>query len=200
MNLDDLWGHRALLSVTDHYRGRVLAKMPEDLRTYQRLIEATKPEVIVELGTFDGGSAMWFADQLRTLTTTPPSVITVDITRSDIPDDAVTRITGDLSYEAGRVESFVAGRRCMVVDDSAHTYKSTSDALRLYSGLVSEGCYFVVEDGIVEEKDVCPPQWYAPGTVKRAIDEFVAAHAEFKQHFYADYVLTTNHGGWLERV
>ena len=88
----------------------------------------------------------------------------------------------------------------MVVEDSAHTYVVTAKALELYHDLVAPGCYFVVEDGIVEDEEVCPPKWYSPGSVGKAITEFIDAHPGFQRQDLAHYELTMNIEGWLFRV
>ena len=200
------WRARASQSVHDTYRGLPLAKMPEDLRTYQHIIWDTSPEVIVELGTFAGGSALWFLDQLKALSTgDSPQVITIDVDGVDIVElgtPGITHIMGDLRNPAmiALVKDMMrADARTMVVEDSAHTYGVTKAALEGYSEFVTPGCYFVVEDGIVEEQDVCPPGWYDPGSVKKAIDGFMDGNEDFVQHSYAPYGLTMHHGGWLER-
>src|SRR5215217_4783933 len=67
----------------DSYAGVRLAKLPEDLRVYEHLMWASKPNTVIEIGTLDGGSALWFRDRLRTLATYTaigqPLVISVDV-------------------------------------------------------------------------------------------------------------------------
>lgn len=191
-------------SLYDTYRGVVMAKTPEDLRVYQHVIWETRPDVIVELGTSHGGSALWFADQLRTLvpdTGQRKLVITVDPIEVSIDDALVTQAVGRLEHVYGTVHFVIAashsGSRVMVVDDSGHTHQTTSDALRLYHDLVTVGCYFVVEDGCVDE------EWRHPsfsGSVQPAIREFLSTHPEFVGHDYRPYGFGMHPNGWLERV
>lgn len=198
---EEYWRRRAVESLTETYRGRGMAKMPEDLRTYERVIWETRPAAILELGTFEGGSALWFADRLRTLCD-GGLVVTVDITaRGYLHDPLVEHITGDLKSPevVEEVHRKLAGRRVMVSEDSFHSYDSTLSALTLYSDLVAPGCYFVVEDGIVEQQPFCPPNWYAPGSVGRAIEDFLSVTPGWKREYLAPYTLTTDHGGWLKR-
>ena len=121
-----------------------LIKVHEDLDRYERIIEATSPEVVVELGTWKGRSALWFA-------THDVDVITVDVAPnqiyhhprvsflegSSINPDTVTKVT-----------KLVDGRRCMVVCDSDHSAIHVAAEMAAYADLVSPGCYMVVEDGI----------------------------------------------------
>jgi len=194
----DYWTDRLRQHLDDRYKGRQLAKMPEDLRTYQHVIEASKPDVIIELGSGSGGSAVWFADQLQVLCG-GGSVITVDISEPQLPlgDPRVTFVQGDLAVASERVHAIVPlDKRVMLVDDSAHTYQSTMNALTLYADLVTPGCWFVVEDGVVDESISV---WNGAG-VQPAIRDFLNTEngSRFEQQDLALYGLTTDFGGWLE--
>jgi cephalosporin hydroxylase len=196
----DFWKARLSQHTADSYRGRGLAKMPEDLRVYQHLIEEVQPEIIVELGTYDGGSALWFADQLAVLCGRG-RVITVDTTnRRPLDDPRVTSIVGD--HREPRTVDQIAlmcrGHRVLVSEDSGHTYDSTLTALQSYSPLVSPGSWFVVEDGVVDE-DVSI--WGTAMGVQPAITDFLESEEGscFTRHDLAVYGLTTNMGGWLQR-
>ena len=48
-------------------RGLPLVKFAEDLRTYERLLWSARVDVVIEIGTFVGGSALWFRDRLRAM-------------------------------------------------------------------------------------------------------------------------------------
>jgi cephalosporin hydroxylase len=162
--------------------------------TYQHVIWDTRPEVIVELGSYRGGSAVWFADQLRALCGRG-QVITVDtVPLLGMSDPMVTVLTGDLRTMADTVRQLVGGRRTMVVEDSAHTYDVTLAALLSYAPLIQRGCYFVVEDTIVDtDLSIWPP-----GGVTRAIDEFLRRFPRFVRRDLAYYGITMHMGGWLE--
>jgi cephalosporin hydroxylase len=126
-------------------------KLPADLDRYAQVIEATRPEVLVETGTHTGGSARWFADH-------DLDVITVDV------DDPFEKFGGEAYVKAGhpritlvrgssvdpdvvaRVSALVAGRRCMVSLDSDHSAAHVAREIEAYGPLVSPGCYLVVED------------------------------------------------------
>lgn len=47
------------------FEGVGCAKNPFDLALYTMLISKHRPRTIVEIGSFNGGSALWFAAQLR---------------------------------------------------------------------------------------------------------------------------------------
>jgi len=49
------------------YKGLINLKTPFDLVLYTSLIWELKPKTIIEFGAMQGGSALWFADQLEAL-------------------------------------------------------------------------------------------------------------------------------------
>ncbi|WP_394823554.1 CmcI family methyltransferase [Pendulispora albinea] len=56
------WLHR--LSASRAYKGLLNLKSPFDLVLYSNLIWELQPRTIIEFGAFQGGSGLWFADQL----------------------------------------------------------------------------------------------------------------------------------------
>jgi cephalosporin hydroxylase len=50
------WHKRVSSHKRDSYAGVRLAKFPEDLRVYEHLIWASKPNVVIEIGTLCGGA------------------------------------------------------------------------------------------------------------------------------------------------
>jgi len=54
------------LAASYSYRGLVRLKPPFDIVLYSNLIWELMPATIIEFGSLQGGSALWFADQLET--------------------------------------------------------------------------------------------------------------------------------------
>jgi cephalosporin hydroxylase len=145
------------LAQNKHVREDGMLKLDEDLERYRQIIEATKPEIIVETGTRSGASARWFLDECRDHPNAPSGVgvITVDVSHDQFigafrGDDEAYMVKGDASDPdiAAKVAKLVGGRRCMVSLDSDHSGPHVSREIELYGPLVSPGCYLVVEDGI----------------------------------------------------
>ena len=208
MSLLDYYRARILnqMHYVDLYKGVRILKFPEDLRTYERLIEDSKPEVIVELGVERAGSSLWFADRLDALCG-GGEVIGVDIdlelARDNVSHDKrITLIEGDLAdpETIKAVKNAVAGRKAMVIEDAAHTYECTVAAMENYWDLVPIGGWFIVEDGIV---DIEPLRHYpeTPRGVIQALDEFMETDQgkKFTRLRLAPYGITSNPGGWLQR-
>ena len=190
----------------DLYKGVRILKFPEDLRTYERLIEDSQPEVIIELGVEAGGSSLWFADRLDTLCG-GGEIIGVDIDVSQVnqkilDDKRITLIEGDIASPdvIQKVKELVAGRKAMVIEDAAHTYDCTLFALQNYWDLVPVGGWFIVEDGIV---DIEPLRHYesTPRGVIGALDYFCSSYSghKFSRRSLSPYGITSNPSGWLRR-
>ena len=138
----NLYESLATLRRNEHVYGGML-KLRTDLDRYHTIIEATKPELIVETGTCEGGSAKFFASYC--------DVITIDVNRVELNDPRVRVITGDSANPdvIDRVTRLVNGRRTMVSLDSDHSTRHVEAEIQAYGPLVSVGCYLVVEDGIL---------------------------------------------------
>jgi cephalosporin hydroxylase len=182
-------------------------KLDDDLARYAAIIDVSQPEVVVETGTKWGGSALWFRS--RGL-----DVVTVDIdatfsegTRQAYPD--IHWLIGDSLDPAvlSAVTDLVDGRRCMVVLDSEHAYPHVAAEITAYEGLVSIGCYLVVEDGIF---DVIEPEKAhlggeripAEGGPLKAISEKLAGRAEWQRDAMVERMSRRSHhpaGFWKRR-
>src|SRR5215211_2156900 len=107
----EYWLERVSRHKRDSYAGVRLAKFPEDLRVYEHLIWASKPNTVIEIGTLRGGSALWFRDRLRTLAgyveIGRPLVISIDLhidqAHGDLRDadpayeETITLLEGDVT-------------------------------------------------------------------------------------------------------
>jgi cephalosporin hydroxylase len=161
------WLDRAAQHTQDSYAGVPLAKFPEDLRVYEHMLWADRPNVVIEIGTHSGGSALWFRDRLRTLASygliSECRVITIDVETNQAGgyleradpgwEESISLVCGDVCDEtlpAKIAELLPREARCFVVEDSAHVYTTTMAALIGFSRFVSPGGFFVVEDGCVD--------------------------------------------------
>ena len=189
------------------FLGIPIQKNPCDLWMMQQIIYETKPDIIVETGTFRGGSALYFAHTLEGMGLKNSKVVTVDIEdacreASTLPlwQKHVEFILGS-STDAAVVEQIrqtCRGKRVLVVLDSVHEKDHVLKELELYGPLVSPGSYLVVED---TNSDGVP---VFPGSIgpTAALKEFLPTPEG--QHFKQDasreaMVLTFNPGGWLKR-
>lgn len=136
---------------TDH-NGIELQKTLDDLDRYRELIEISQPDIVVETGTRAGGSAAWFRDEMNL------RVVTIDVVppsrRGSGPISLVgsapglTVVTGSSIDPNVRdaVLPLLDGKRVMVSLDADHHSVHVQAEIALWAGLVSPGCYMVVED------------------------------------------------------
>ena len=135
----------------NRWRGWPIVKHPNDLFAYQEIISETRPDLIVETGTYQGGSALFFADMLKINYLEDSRVLTVDLAPAEpLPKNQFIEYLVGLSSTDLRVLEQVrqraAGKKTMVVLDSDHRAAHVLKELQLYSPLVSKGCYLIVED------------------------------------------------------
>jgi cephalosporin hydroxylase len=184
-----------------HWLGVPTQKLPLDLWVFQELIFRVRPDVVVETGTYKGGSSYFYATLFDLMG--HGRVITVDI--EDYPGKPkhgrVTFVHGS-STAAKTVEAvkklIAPGEKVMVMLDSDHRGAHVSEELRLYSGLVSVGSYLIVEDTHFNGHPVLPKHGRGPW---EAAAEFVAANPEFVVDREAEkFLLTFNPRGYLKRV
>jgi cephalosporin hydroxylase len=92
--------------------------------------------------------------------------------------------------------------RCFVVDDSAHTYETTSAALRGFSRFVPVDGFFVVEDGCVDVEAMrLSPEW--PRGVLPALHDWLATEEGSRFTIRRDlelYGISCHPEGYLQRV
>jgi cephalosporin hydroxylase len=179
------------------YRGVLTWKNVLDLWIVQEIIHDTQPEVVVEIGSKFGGTTLWLSDVMRSVGS--GRVISIDLVRpaTNFPDN-VQFVQGDsvASETVATVEESRASRRTMVMTDGNHAADHVLAELELYSPMVAPGCYFIVEDGIV---DVMAWQQYTPGPLV-AVQKFLCTNNQFViDESREKFILTYAPSGFLKR-
>jgi len=191
---------RRIMQKTSYFGVKTL-KNPLDFWVYQEILHEVRPDVIVEIGNYRGGSALALAHYCDALGC--GRVIGVDLDHSEVGDSVrkharVTLIEGDATGMVARVRELIGPTdRVLVIEDSSHTYENTLSVLRTYSGLVSPGSYLIVEDSICHHGlDVGPN----PGPYE-AIETFIDETDEFEiERERESFLVTWNPKGFLRRV
>lgn len=191
--------------VIDHcyWMGVKAQKNPCDAWIYQEIIYEVKPDVIIEIGSREGGTTLYFANLLDLLG--KGQVISIEIDRSDyhLRHDRIVEFTGDSSSDAIvlPVHELCRGKSVLVIHDGDHTRKQVIKDLRAYHDLVSVGSYLIIEDGVI---DLFRPGdgigMFEAGPLA-ATEEFLADHPNFVVDSSRErYIMTYNPRGFLKRV
>jgi cephalosporin hydroxylase len=197
------WRKRAVKAALDRredrdhtWLGHRIVKFPGDCMAMQKLLTRCRPQVLVELGTQYGGSALFFSTFVE-------SVVTVDV--SAIPgrpeSPRISYLIGDSASQEifDKVKSLVGNLTCSVVIDSNHHAEHVDKELELYAPLVSPGQALIMEDTLV---DVLDFRKFRPGGGPlRAIGKYMLKHPEFElTRDIEPYVTTNFFGYWVKKA
>ena len=188
------------------WMGIPIFKCPTDLIIYQEIIYELKPDVIIETGTANGGSALFMAHLCDLIGT--GRIITVDLAtessnvRVKRPEhERIKYLTGSsIAPEIlQQIEtSLSSSDRVLVILDSDHHYGHVLQELKLYSRFVTPNSYLIVEDTNINGHPVYPE--FGPGPME-AIQEFLKEDKRFiVDREREKLLLTFNPGGFLKRI
>jgi cephalosporin hydroxylase len=199
---------RVAQHTSDRYAGLPMSKFPEDLRVYEHLLWEQAPDTVVEIGTQSGASALWFRDHLELLRKYQRLVgdiriITIDVVSNKLaglPTSGIEIITGDVRSQQIQAQvRDLAGRNVMVVEDSAHTYETTTAALDGFADLIPPGGFFVVEDTCVDVDSLRLTEGWPRGVVP-AVNDWLGRNPGFRVRRDLElYGVTCHPGGFLQR-
>ena len=180
--------------------GTQALKNPLDLWVYQEILFETRPMLIVETGTYRGGSAYYLASLCDLLGSGEVVSIDIEPEREDYPQHPrITYLAGRSSIDPevlAEVRSRADGRPTLVVLDSDHSQAHVEAELEAYAPLVPVGGYVIVEDSNIGRirKDLLP------GPLQ-AIETFLAGNDEFEVDREREkFLITFNPSGYLKRV
>lgn len=176
-------------------------KCPLDLWIYQEIIFEVKPDVIIECGTANGGSALFLASMCDLVDN--GSVITIDIEDKEKrpKHKRIKYLLGSSTSKeiVEKVRNLIKDEiKVMVILDSDHHKEHVFNELRIYSKFVTKGSYLIVEDTNINGHPIFPD--FGPGPME-AVKEFLRENKDFvidetKEKFY----LTFNPKGYLKRI
>ncbi|HEV3168102.1 MAG TPA: CmcI family methyltransferase [Isosphaeraceae bacterium] len=176
-------------------------KCPFDLWTYQEILHEVQPDLIVETGTWGGGSALFLASMFDLMNR--GSVVTIDIEEKPgrPQHQRITYMLGSSTAPeiVQRVRSMIgADDRVLVILDSDHSKDHVLRELEIYSDLVTPGSYVIVEDSNVNGHPVSPS--FGPGPME-ALREFLGRDQRFEiDRTREKFMLTFNPSGYLRRT
>jgi cephalosporin hydroxylase len=183
------------------YFGVPALKNPLDFWVYQELLHKQRPDFIIEIGNYNGGSTLALAHLCDLFG--HGRVIGLDISHKNVPEivrahPRITLLEGDACAMFDQVRQLIApAENVFIIEDSSHTYENTLNVLRTYHALIPWGGYFIVEDGICHHGLEVGP---APGPYE-AIETFIAENPNFViDREQENFLITWNPKGFLQRI
>ncbi len=187
------------------YRGVPMIKNPFDFALYPLLLWQIKPRTIIEIGSKEGGSALWFADQVNNFGF-DCHIYSVDIVKVDeVSHPRVTFLQGNgRDLDKTFSDEFMQGlpRPLLVIEDADHAYETSKAVLEFFDPYLEVGEYIIVEDGIISDLVQDPNYNVGP---HQALKEFLAIYGAgyvIDQQYcdYFGYNLTWCTNGFLKKV
>lgn len=202
------WGLAAVIRHTDDFSnvrwlGRPVRQNLADLWTTQEIIIDRGVDLVIECGTYHGGSALFMASLFDLLGR--GRVVTIDIKDDGVlPHARIDYLYG--SSTSPEIVRAVKGKceeyqptELLVLLDSSHAAAHVLDELRTFADLVPVGGYLIVQDGLIDE---LPMFWeQRPGPLV-AIRTFLAEDSRFEvdEERSAKYFYHHSPSGCLRRV
>ncbi|HET8548961.1 MAG TPA: CmcI family methyltransferase [Bryobacteraceae bacterium] len=184
--------------------GRQILQLPADILRLAEYIERVAPDVIIETGVYDGGSALLFASVCRM--TGRGRVISIERelragVHEALEAAGVTVLEADSAAPAtaALVRDLVRPHESVFVFlDSDHTHEHVRAELANYAPLVTTGSCLVVADTILPDLADAPcgdPSWIEDNPAA-AVRDFLNANPGWEVE---PVTLTYFPGGWLRR-
>lgn len=184
-----------------HWFGKKLIKNPFDLWIYQEIFNEVKPDLVIETGTYHGGSALYFASLLDILG--KGTVITIDVEKfqEQPKHDRIQYLTGSSIDQKiiETVEKWVKVRgSVLVMLDSLHWADHVLKELNIYSKYVTKGSYIIVEDTDLGGNPITIHSGEGPGL---AVKKFLRKNRDFTIDKERErFRFTCCPGGFLRRA
>lgn len=188
--------------LTTRWLGVPSQQAPTDNWSMQEIIAETRPDYIVETGTANGGTSLFYAAVLSSVNP-DGKVITVDVQHhvedaSKLPmwKERVEMIVGSSvdPKVTDQIAREVSGKKVLVTLDSLHTRDHVLHELESYSKLVTPGSYLVVQDTNINGHPVSPGS--GPGPME-AVEDFLKTHDNFVvDRSREKFLLTFYPEGW----
>lgn len=184
--------------------GISMLKHPADMMLYAEVLWDTRPDLVIETGTYAGGSALFMATVMDSYGT--GHILTIDsepTTRWHPTHPRISYLGGRSSTDPkviARVSELVsdyvpAKAGVMVILDSDHARDHVYTELESYADFVTPGCFLVVEDTEINGHPVL--ESHGPGP-QEAVDMWLPENPEFRADPQCEKYLWTAHA-WLKK-
>lgn len=183
------------------YAGVPVLKNPLDLWVLQETLHEVRPGLVIETGTYCGGSAAFVHDVMPF----GGKVVTIDLedrrTHGHFGRSGIHYLLGSSTDPriVKEVRDHLRGTAVLVLLDSDHRKEHVLRELEIYAPMVTVGSYVCVED--VNLPLVLPDSPLAREGPAQAVEEFLASEAGrgfVRDRSKEKYLVTFN--AWLKRV
>jgi cephalosporin hydroxylase len=158
------WYYNTFVWKKTKWMGITTWKSVSDMWNYQEILFDVKPSLVIEFGSNQGGSALFFATVMKGLGK-PFKVLSVDIDHR--PLDPAARRDPDIEFvESSSTVPAIADRirglrsefpgKVFAILDSDHTMDHVLAEMKLLRPVLSAGDYLLVEDSCVNGHPVLP--------------------------------------------
>jgi len=194
---------RGLHTIVISWMGYEMFKCPLDLWIYQEIITGQRPDLIIEIGTYKGGSTLYLAHICDLVGN--GRIISIDIDDTHQPTRPKhSRIDYWLGSSIDPViinkikEQTKNLKNVLVILDGDHRCETVIQELRAYSDLIPVGGYLIAEDTNINGHPTYPS--FGPGPWE-AVDMFLGENGDFVADRTCErFLLTMNPRGYLKRV
>jgi cephalosporin hydroxylase len=198
--------HEELIVETKHFRditwlNQPIWQNPLDLWTIQEAISEIRPALLIEIGTYRGGSALFCAHVMSLLG--HGRVLTIDIAKQhDLAHPRIEFLIGDSTDDEvvgrARAAARAADGPVMVILDGLHDRDHVARELELYGPLVTRGSLLLSQDGIIDQLEIFGDSRPGPLEANRA---FLDRHPEFEydRERNEKFLVTDHPLGWMRR-
>jgi cephalosporin hydroxylase len=183
------------------WMGYPVLKTPADLWIYQEILFETKPDLVIETGTFASGTTLYIAQMMDLIG--KGRIVSIDIQELSVRarHPRITYLTGssaDPMVARSAATQLAPGESCLVILDSDHTQGHVARELELFAPLVTVGSYLIVEDSNINGHPVYPS--FGPGPFE-AIEDFRRRHPSFvPDRSREKFLVSWNPNGYLRRM
>mmetsp|Transcript_1096 Transcript_1096/g.2385 ORF Transcript_1096/g.2385 Transcript_1096/m.2385 type:complete len:534 (-) Transcript_1096:676-2277(-) len=211
--LFDVLYEKLAVFTRQYWLGVITMQNPFDMYSIQDIIFSTQPDLLIETGTANGGSALLWSSVMELCGLEDSKIITVDLqspvwekgthwggkaredpTQNKMWKKRVTFMKGD-TVDAGivaKIKAAAQGKKVLVTLDSGHHREHVFKELEAYCPLVSVGSYCIVEDTKMS-------RWSADGPLS-SVFTFMEKHPEFEVDRSRELLYTHHVSGYIRRI
>lgn len=187
------------------YKGTPMLKNPFDHALYPLLLAQLKPRTIIEIGSKEGGSALWFGD-LCDMLGLDCRIHSLDIVRvATVKHKRVTFHEADgRNLGTYLTDKFLSKlpRPWLVIEDADHSYETSKGVLDFFEDKIEMGDMLVMEDGIITDLSRLAEGASGPHRALRRFLQRNFAEYEIASEWcdYFGYNFTWSSNGFLRRT